>query len=116
MCECVSYAGWKAYEAWGVALGWGNAYSWDDGARADKSGRFYVDHNPAGQTIGQIDDGPYGHVFWVESVNDDGSINVTEYNNYWSTGQLTGSYHIGDFGARKISAAEAASYNYIHFR
>ena len=30
VCECVSYAGWKAYEAYGVAPAWGNAYSWDD--------------------------------------------------------------------------------------
>lgn len=112
VCECVSYAGWKAYEAYGVAPAWGNAYSWDSGARA---AGYRVDKTPAAGTIGQMDDGPYGHVFWVESVNEDGSINVTEYNNYWSTGQLTGSYHVGDFGARKISASEASRYNYIHF-
>lgn len=112
VCECVSYAGWKAYEAYGVAPAWGNAYSWDSGARA---AGYRVDNSPAAGTIGQMDDGPYGHVFWVESVNEDGSINVTEYNNYWSTGQLTGSYHVGDFGARKISASEAGRYNYIHF-
>lgn len=112
VCECVSYAGWKAYEAYGLVLTWGNAYSWDDGAR---SAGYVVDHNPAPGTIGQMNDGPYGHVFWVESVNGDGSINVTEYNNYWSTGQLTGSYHVGDFGARVISAGEAGNYNYIHF-
>ena len=112
VCECVSYAGWKAYEAYGVVVGWGNAYSWDDGARA---AGYTVDHLPAPGTIGQMNDGPYGHVFWVESVEADGSINVTEYNNYWSTGQLTGSYHVGDFGARKISAGEAGNYNYIHF-
>ena len=112
VCECVSYAGWKAYEAYGVAPAWGNAYSWDSGARA---AGYRVDNSPAAGTIGQMDDGPYGHVFWVESVNEDGSINVTEYNNYWSTGQLTGSYHVGDFGARKISASEASRYNYIHF-
>ena len=112
VCECVSYAGWKAYEAYGVAPAWGNAYSWDSGARA---AGYRVDNSPAAVTIGQMDDGPYGHVFWVESVNEDGSINVTEYNNYWSTGQLTGSYHVGDFGARKISASEASRYNYIHF-
>ena len=112
VCECVSYAGWKAYEAYGVIASWGNAYSWDDGARA---AGYRVDNVPAPGTIGQMNDGPYGHVFWVESVEADGSINVTEYNNYWSTGQLTGSYHVGDFGARKISAGEAGNYNYIHF-
>ena len=112
VCECVSYAGWKAYEAYGVIAAWGNAYSWDEGAR---NAGYTVNRTPAAGTIGQMNDGPYGHVFWVESVNSDGSINITEYNNYWSTGQLTGSYHVGDFGARVISAAEAGNYNYIHF-
>lgn len=112
VCECVSYAGWKAYETYGVATAWGNAYSWDDGAR--KAG-YTVDNNPTARTIGQTDSGYYGHVFWVESVNADGSINVTEYNNYYSTGLLTGSYHVGDFGARVIPASEAKGYNYIHF-
>ncbi len=113
VCECVSYAGWKAYEAYGVALAWGNAYSWDDGARAYG---YRVDHTPEPDSIGQVDDGPYGHVFWVESVNYDGSIDITEYNNYWSTGQLTGSYHMGDFGSRKIPASQVGSYNYIHLK
>ena len=114
VCECVSYAGWKAYEAWGIPLGWGHAYSWDDGARAD--GRFYVDHTPAAKTIGQVDGSPYGHVFWVESVNPDGSVNVTEYNNAYATKLYSGVYRYGDFGARMISASEASSYNYIHLR
>ncbi|MBQ2672469.1 CHAP domain-containing protein [Candidatus Saccharibacteria bacterium] len=114
VCECVSYAGWKAYEAWGVALGWGNAYSWDDGARADS--RFYVDHIPTAGTIGQVDGYPYGHVFWVESVNGDGSVNVTEYNNAYATQLYSGSYHYGDFGSRTISAGEAGRYNYIHYK
>ncbi len=114
VCECVSYAGWKAYEAWGIPLGWGHAYSWDDGARAD--GRFYVDHTPAAKTIGQVDGGAYGHVFWVESVNPDGSVNVTEYNNAYATSLYSGVYRYGDFGARMISANEAKNYNYIHLR
>ena len=114
VCECVSYAGWKAYAAWGIPLGWGNAYSWDDGARAD--GRFYVDHTPAAKTIGQANGGTYGHVFWVESVNPDGSVNVTEYNNAYATKLYSGVYRYGDFGARTISANEAGNYNYIHLR
>ena len=114
VCECVSYAGWKAYEAWGIPLGWGHAYSWDDGARADN--RFYVDHVPAAKTIGQVDGGSYGHVFWVESVNPDGSVSVTEYNNAYATKLYSGVYRYGDFGARTISANEAKNYNYIHLR
>lgn len=113
VCECVSYAGWKAYEAYGLALAWGNAYSWDDAARA---AGYTVDHNPAAGTIGQVDGYPYGHVFWVESVNADGSINVTEYNNYYATYLYSGSSHAGDFGARTVSASEAQMYNYIHLK
>lgn len=112
VCECVSYTGWKAYEAYGLVLAWGNASRWDDGARA---AGYVVDHNPAAGTIGQDDAGIYGHVFWVESVNGDGSINVTEYNNYYATYLYSGHSHAGDFGARTISAGQARMYNYIHF-
>ena len=111
VCECVSYAGWKAYEAYGVVLAWGNAYNWDDRAR---SAGYTVNHTPAAGTIGQLDSGPYGHVFWVESVNGDGSINVTEYNNSYATYLYSGHSHYGDFGARTIGAGEVGRYNYIH--
>lgn len=112
VCECVSYTGWKAYEYYGLALAWGNAYSWDDYARA---AGYRVDNSPAAGTVGQVDGYPYGHVFWVESVNGDGSINVTEYNNAYATQLYSGSFHYGDFGARTIPAYEVPSYNYIHF-
>jgi surface antigen len=111
VCECVSYAGWKAHEFYGVYLSWGNAYSWDDVARA---AGYTVDHNPAPNTIGQVDGYPYGHVFWVESVNEDGSINVTEYNNAYATYLYSGDMHYGDFGARTIAAGDLWQYNFIH--
>ena len=112
VCECVSYASWKAYEEFGVAPAWGNAYSWDDRAR-DLG--YRVDRTPAANTIGQVDGYPYGHVFWVESVNSDGSINVTEYNNAYATYLYSGDFHYGDFGSRRISANEVWQYNFIHF-
>ena len=101
ICECVSYVGWKAYEWYGIYLAWGNAYSWDDKAR---SLGYTVNNTPAVGAIGQFDAGRYGHVFWVERVNGDGSIDVTDYN--WNVD--------GRFTARKISAAVARRYNYIH--
>ncbi len=112
VCECVSYVGWKAYEAYGLYLAWGNANYWDDRARAYG---YTVDHNPTPDSIGQIDDSLYGHVWWVESVNADGSVNVTEYNNAYATMLYSGDHHYGDFGSRTMSAAQAAQYNYIHF-
>ena len=112
VCECVSYAGWKVHEYYGLYLAWGNAYSWDDYARA--SG-YRVDNTPTAGSVGQMDGYPYGHVFWVESVNGDGSINVTEYNNAYATYLYSGNSHYGDFGARTIPAGEVGAYNYIHF-
>lgn len=111
VCECVSYVGWKAYEAFGLELAWGNAYSWDNAAQ--RLG-YAVDGTPEANSIGQVDSGTYGHVFWVESVNSDGSINVTEYNNSYATYLYSGSSHYGDFGARTIPAGEVWRYNYIH--
>ena len=113
VCECVSYTGWKAYEFYGLYLSWGNAYSWDDAARA---AGYVVDHTPAPNTIGQVDGYPYGHVFWVESVNSDGSISVTEYNNAYATYLYSGDMHYGDFGARTISADDLWQYNFIHLK
>ena len=117
VCECTSYAGWKAYEATAgrtAIAWWGNAKRWAQSAR---NAGFRVDRIPSAGSIGQSGnpgDAGTGHVFWVESVNADGSVNITEYNNWWSTGQLTGSYHVGDFGAQTLSASEARKYNYIH--
>lgn len=113
VCECVSYAGWKAYEAYGIAAAWGNAYSWDDVARMHG---YLVDHTPAEDTIGQVDGYPYGHVFWVEGVNADGSINVTEYNNAYATYLYSGVSRYGDFGSRKIGKNELWQYNFIHLK
>lgn len=113
VCECVSYVGWKAYESYGLYLAWGNANYWDDNARAYG---YTVDHNPTPDSIGQIDDSLYGHVWWVESVNADGSVNVTEYNNAYATKLYSGDFHYGDFGSRTMSADQAAQYNYIHLR
>ncbi len=111
VCECVSYTGWKAYEQYGLVLAWGNAYNWDNRARA---AGYTVDNNPEAGSIGQTDSGIYGHVFWVESVNGDGSINVTEYNNSYATYLYSGSAHYGDFGARTIPASQVWQHNYIH--
>lgn len=110
VCECVGYAGWKAYEWYGVYLSWGNANTWDDYGRLS----YVVDNIPSAGAIGQSDGGGYGHVWWIESVNPDGSVNITEYNNAWATYLYTGDYHFGDFGARTMSAWEASQFTYIH--
>lgn len=59
-----------------VPRGWGNATNWDDAASA---AGYMVDMTPESGDIAEWD-GTYGHVAVVESVNADGSVNVSEYN------------------------------------
>lgn len=106
VCQCTSYAGWKAQEYWGVYISsWGDAKQW--GASATRAG-YVVDYNPAPHTIAFSTAGVYGHVMWVESINANGTINLTEYNNPGSSA----SGLPGDFGARYNVNPNA--YGYIH--
>lgn len=109
VCQCTSYASWKAYEKWGIVNTWGgNAYSYENGAGryVPNSGTYsYVDSSPAPYTIAIWKSGQYGHVAWVESVNADGSINISEYNVNWpSIGCYIGDYcsrtGVGSYGVR----------------
>ena len=127
VCQCTSYAGWKVWKRFGYSIAWGDASSWDDYAWAD-SRVTRVDNNPEPDSVGQADGGYYGHVWWVESINADGSVNITEYNNPYATclyqtggdqyycGYHYDEYPSGDFGSRTMSAAVAAQYTYIHFK
>lgn len=78
--ECVSYAAWKVASTgrnmpyWG---GFGNANQWDDNAR--RMG-ISVDANPRPGDIAVAHWGYYGHVMYVESVNSNGTINISQYN------------------------------------
>ena len=55
----------------------GNAINWDDNARALG---WTVSATPKPRAIAVLNSGTYGHVAFVESVNADGSVNVSEYN------------------------------------
>ena len=108
-CQCTSYAAYKAIEYWGPRVrvtGWGNAYSWASAARALG---YRVDRIPSANSIGQTASGAWGHVFWVESVNANGTINVSEYNNAYSS--RSGQW--GDFGYRV--GVNPSEYYFIHF-
>lgn len=78
-----------------------NANRWDDMARA---AGLLVNHTPAAGAIFQSDSGWYGHVGYVESVNADGSINVSERNYSGCYGVLYST----------IQASEVGKFNYIH--
>ncbi|MBR3319492.1 CHAP domain-containing protein [Candidatus Saccharibacteria bacterium] len=107
VCQCVHYAGYKAYEFWGADISyWGNAYSWDEAAVARG---YIVDRNPAPFTVAVSNYGAWGHVMWVESVNGDGTINISEYNNPYSSA----SGMEGDYGFR--SSVSTSGLVFIHF-
>ena len=101
-CECTSYAGWKTYEYWGFSIsGWGDAANW--GATARNYG-FVVDRIPAAHTVGYNANGAWGHVVWVERVNDNGTIDYSEYNG-----------HNYPAGFSYVTGASPNAFRYIHF-
>ena len=99
-CQCTSYASWKAYEAWDIPNSWGgHAYNYENAAGyyVPRNGRTtYVNSIPAAKTIAVLPgtaDSPWGHVMWVESINGDGTINITEYNvDWWEGGCVPGGF------------------------
>jgi surface antigen len=91
-----------------IGSNWGNAATWN--IFASQQG-FVVNNIPEAGAVYQMPafidayTGAYGHVGIVESVNGDGSVNVSEMN--YAGGFNRVSY-------RTIPAAQAAIYNYIH--
>lgn len=106
--ECVSYVAWKISSTgrfmpyWG---GVGNAYEWPGNARA---AGIPVDGTPTqGSAViwGSNDGlGFLGHVAYVEVVNGDGSIEVSQYN-----------FVHGQFSRMHVSASEVSRLDFIHF-
>lgn len=86
-----------------IGSNWGNATTWASLARA--SG-FAVDKSPRAGDVFQTSGGwgGYGHVGYVERVNDDGSIFVSEMN-YAGWNRIS---------TRTIDASQVGSFNYIH--
>lgn len=84
-----------------ISTTWGNANQWAANAAADG---HTVNNTPKQGAILQTSAGAYGHVAYVENVNSDGSVEVSEMN-YQGEGVVS---------TRTISASEASSYNYIH--
>ncbi len=103
--ECVSYTAWKVFEAgkympyWG---GHGNANQWPASARADG---IPTGGTPRVHSVAISMAGGYGHSMWVEAVNGDGSIYVSQMNF-----DLNGSY-----SEMRVSAGTASNLTYIYF-
>lgn len=102
--ECVSYTAWKVHESgrhmpyWG---GRGNANQWDEDAEADG---IPVDSRPKAGDVAIKNSYPYGHAMYVESVNGDGTINISQYNADYQ----------GHFS--KVYNLSPAGLVFIHFR
>ncbi len=78
--ECVSYTAWKVYQAYGSMPYWGgrgNANQWDDNAR---SAGIPTGTTPKKGAVAVWHTGRWGHVAWVESVNSNGTFNLSEMN------------------------------------
>lgn len=102
--ECVSYTAFKASQAYGFnAINWGNANQWPGSAR---SSGLRVDSDEQAGTVAIWDVGSYGHAMWVEAVNGDGSVIVSQFNYSYN----------GTYSEMKVSASQAATFHYIHFR
>ncbi len=107
--QCTYYA-FERRQQLGKPVGsnWGNAHNW---ANAARSQGYSVTNSPSVGAIMVFSQGQggassyYGHVAIVESVNGDGSINISEWN--WTHGPWNKT-------VRTISASSVNSFNYIH--
>jgi surface antigen len=78
--ECVSYTAFKVAASgrnmpyWG---GIGNANQWDNNAI---NAGIPVDGNPQAGDVAISNSGAYGHAMYVESVNGNGTLNISQYN------------------------------------
>ncbi|MCU5746986.1 LysM peptidoglycan-binding domain-containing protein [Staphylococcus sp. SQ8-PEA] len=86
----------------GISTYWWNANNWDDAALRDG---YVVDHRATVGSILQSDLGYYGHVAFVERINGDGSLLVSEMNYSAAPGITT---------YRTIPAYQVSSFKYIH--
>lgn len=85
-----------------ISTYWWNANNWASAAAKDG---YVVNHTPSVGSILQSSAGYYGHVSFVERINSNGSIQVSEMNFSSSPGVLT---------YRTVPASQVSSYNFIH--
>lgn len=100
--QCVSYTAWKVSASgrnmpyWG---GVGNANQWPDDAR---NAGIPVDGNPQVGDVAIQYIGVAGHAMYVEAVNGDGTIEISQYN-----GDYNGNY--------STATVSASGLSFIHF-
>lgn len=90
---------WAGYP---IPTTWGNANTWDDRAILDG---YVVNHTPAVGAVYQTDEGKWGHVAYVASVNDQ--------NGEWTISEMN-YFGLNIVSKRTFSKEAAASYTFIH--
>lgn len=107
--QCVSYTAWKVLQKTGKpAMYWGNANQWPASAR--RVG-YQTGGAPRAGSVAVMTTGPYGHVAWVESINPNGTLNISQYN-YWLPGKSNGGWGwYSEF--RNVSPSTYQVYIYI---
>lgn len=104
--QCVSYVAWRTYKETGFApVNWGNANQWPSSARG---AGVQVSSTPKANSAAVIMDGSYGHIVWVDSVNGDGTVDVSQYNYYNAGGPGWGHY-----SKMRVSASTYSYYIYF---
>lgn len=107
--QCVSYTAWKVHQKNGYMPYWGgvgNANQWPGNARA---AGITVSTVPRAGSVGVIMAGQYGHTVWVESVNSNGTVNISQYNYFNAGGPGWGNY------SEMYNVSPAAYDYYIYF-
>lgn len=104
--QCVSYVAWRAYKETGYApINWGNAI---DMPRSARGAGIATGDTPRAGSAGVISSGEYGHVVWIESVNGDGTVDVSQYNYLNAGGPGWGHY-----SKMRVSASTYDTYIYF---
>jgi len=101
--NCTDWVAFRVRTAGGyVPSGLGNAKTWDD--RGPSYG-FVVSSTPRVGSAAVSNSGFYGHVMYVEAVNSDGTIIVSDYNRAGT----------GKYDMNELSAATASNLRYVYF-
>lgn len=104
--QCVSYTGWKVGQHTGnFPYYWGNANQWPSSAVNEGYSTGAV---PRVNSVGIISAGEYGHAVWVEAVNGDGTVDVSQYN-YFNAGGLGW----GHYSEMRVNASTYDTYIYF---
>ncbi|HSX05601.1 MAG TPA: CHAP domain-containing protein [Candidatus Saccharimonadales bacterium] len=103
--ECVSYTAWKVYQTYGYMPYWGgqgNANQWPGDAQ--RAG-IATGSTPRADSVAIWNVGAFGHAMWVEAVNPDGSLWISQYNYDYQ----------GHYSEMAVSASMARNLTYIYF-